>query len=72
MGGFKEIKGACLTSGDLGGGGGEEEVLELSVVEKAKVVSCPYQFPGCVFTQSRQIDVAFYFLFFFFFFTFFL
>ena len=23
MGGFKEIKGACLTSGDLGGGGGK-------------------------------------------------
>ena len=23
MGGFKEIKGACLTSRDLGGGGGE-------------------------------------------------
>ena len=53
MEGFKEIKGACLTSGDLGGGGGEE-VLELSVVEKAKVVSCPYQFPGCVLPNQGR------------------
>ena len=51
MGGFKEIKGACLTSRDLGGGGG---VLELSVVEKAKVVSCPYQFPGCVLLNQGR------------------
>ena len=29
MGGFKEIKGACLTSRDLGGGGGGKKYWNL-------------------------------------------